>query len=513
MLISKENNRRLGIVLQYLQMGLSVLISFIYTPIMLRILGSSEYGIYNLANSIISYLNLLSLGFGASYIRFYSRYKSKNDLNGISNLNGLFLMVFVCIGFIALISGIVLSNNVSIIFNDTYSTHDKEVGKVLMIIMAFNLAWSFPASVFTSYVTAQEKFIFQKMLNMTKTILGPFLTLPLLLLGYGSIGMVTITTVVTLSADLINIFYCINKIDMRFSFSKFDMSLLKEIYGFSIFIAINQIIDQINWATDKVILGRICNGTVVAYYSIGAQINTYFTQFSTAISSVYVPEIHKIETSSFNNDEKNKMHTDLFTQVGRLQFIILSLILTGFVVFGQYFISIWAGKDYTSSYYVALLLMTPALVPLIQNIGIEVQRAKNMHQFRSVIYFIMAIINIVISIQFAKQWGEIGAALGTTISLVLANVIAMNIFYHKKIGIDIVYFWKQIFKLIPSIIVPFLIMIILCQFIVINTFAKFGIGILLYIVIYLVFVYFIGLKKTEKDIVKKCLTKVNLTRK
>ena len=71
--------KKLGVILQYSQMGLNILISFIYTPVMLRILGQSEYGIYNLSNSIISYLSLLSLGFGASYIRFYSRYKKDND--------------------------------------------------------------------------------------------------------------------------------------------------------------------------------------------------------------------------------------------------------------------------------------------------------------------------------------------------------------------------------------------------------------------------------------------------
>ena len=52
---------KLGIVLQYMQMGLSILISLIYTPIMLNILGQTEYGIYNLASSIISYLSLLFL--------------------------------------------------------------------------------------------------------------------------------------------------------------------------------------------------------------------------------------------------------------------------------------------------------------------------------------------------------------------------------------------------------------------------------------------------------------------
>ena len=72
-----------GILLQYAQMALNILIHIIYTPIMIRILGNNEYGIYNLVSSIISYLNLLSLGFSAGYIRFYSRYKKENDENSI----------------------------------------------------------------------------------------------------------------------------------------------------------------------------------------------------------------------------------------------------------------------------------------------------------------------------------------------------------------------------------------------------------------------------------------------
>lgn len=507
-LLSGENNRKLGILLQYLQMGLSVVVSFIYTPIMLCILGAAEYGLYNLSNSIISYLSLFSLGFGASYIRFYSGYKSRNDTEGIKNLNGLFLTVFVCIGAVAFLCGVLISNNVSVLLNETYSAQDKELGKVLMLVMAFNLAWSFPASVFTSYITAQEKFVFQKLVNMIKTVVGPFLTLPLLLLGYGSVGMVTVTTIVTLGADCLNILYCLKKINMEFGFGKFDFKLLRQIAAFSIFIAINQVIDQINWATDKVILGKICSGTAVAYYSIGAQINTYFTQFSTAISSVYIPQIHRIETSHLSEDEKNGKNTEIFTKVGRMQFIILSLILTGFMLFGQYFISIWAGKDYGSSYYVALLLMTPAIVPLIQNIGIEIQRAKNKHQFRSLVYLIMAFINVSLSIELAKKWGEIGAAFGTTLSLIVANGLTMNVFYHKVIGIDVLYFWKRILKLLPSIVAPCLLFAGILHFHAVTTMAGFLAGIICYIAIYLASVYLGGMDAAEKSLVKGVINRM-----
>lgn len=507
-MLTSENNRKIGIFLQYLQMGLSVVVSFIYTPIMLRILGSAEYGLYNLANSIISYLSLFSLGFGASYIRFYSRYKSRNDTEGIKNLNGLFLTVFVCIGIVAFFCGVLLSNNISLLLNETYSARSKELGKILMLVMAFNLAWSFPASVFTSYITAQEKFVFQKLVNMIKTVVGPFLTLPLLLLGYGSIGMVTVTTLVTLGADCFNILYCLKKINMEIHFGKFDFKLLRQVISFSIFIAINQLIDQINWATDKVILGKICSSTAVAYYSIGAQINTYFTQFSTAISSVYIPQIHRIETSDLSEEDKNRKYTMIFTNVGKMQFIILSLILTGFVLYGQYFISIWAGKDYRSSYYVSLLLMTPAIVPLIQNLGIEIQRAKNKHQFRSFIYLIMALINIGLSIEFAKIWGEIGAALGTTFSLIVANGLIMNVFYHKILGINVLYFWKSILKLLPSIMISNLIFLIILHFYTVTSMSGFFIGVFCYCVIYFIFIYFLGLDMEEKSYISRIINRL-----
>ena len=67
-----------GVILMYVQMILNIVITIFTTPIIINILGQSEYGLYNLAASIISYLNLFTLGFGASYIRFYSKYKAKN---------------------------------------------------------------------------------------------------------------------------------------------------------------------------------------------------------------------------------------------------------------------------------------------------------------------------------------------------------------------------------------------------------------------------------------------------
>ena len=70
-----HNQLRWGSILSYAQMGLSVLIGLLYTPVMLRLLGSSEYGLYNTVASTISMLGLLNLGFNSGYIRYFAKYR------------------------------------------------------------------------------------------------------------------------------------------------------------------------------------------------------------------------------------------------------------------------------------------------------------------------------------------------------------------------------------------------------------------------------------------------------
>jgi len=160
--ITDAHQRGIGVILQYMQMALNIVISLIYTPAMLRILGQSEYGIYNLAASTISYLNLISLGFGASYIRYYSIFKKEKK--DIGSLNYIYLLTFSAMSLIAIACGLFLVGHVEWFYNYSYSINEVNIARKLMIILIINLAISFPASLFSSYVTSQERFVFLKLI-------------------------------------------------------------------------------------------------------------------------------------------------------------------------------------------------------------------------------------------------------------------------------------------------------------------------------------------------------------
>ena len=491
------SQRKAGVILSYISQGIQVLSGLIYTPIMLRLLGQSEYGLYQLVYSVVSYLSLLSFGFTASYMRFYSRAKAKNDEEDVSRLNGMFMVIFLVISVICILCGIVMVGNIELIFADGLTPQEYPTARILMALMIFNLALTFPNSVFDAFTSAHERFFFQKMLVVLQNLLNPFLALPLLLLGYGSIGMVCVTTFLTVAKLAVNVWFSLKKLKVHFIFKGFRFGLLKEMWVFTFFIFLNQIIDQVNWSVGKFLLGRLSGTTAVAIFGLGAQINSMYLQFSTSISNVFVPKVNRIVATSDDNSELTK----LFTKVGRVQFIILALIFTGFIFFGQPFMVFWGGEGYADSYYIALWLILPVTVPLIQNLGIEIQRAKNKHKARSIVYFCIAIANVLISIPLIRVVGTVGAAMGTGISLIAGNIIFMNWYYQKHIGLDMFYFWKSISKFIPSLVAPCIMGVLIMQFVTINSLIVLGLWIVLYAAVYCVSMYFLGMDNEEKQMV------------
>ena len=493
-----KNQRKAGVILSYISEIIKILSSLIYTPVMLRLLGQSEYGLYQLVHSVVAYLGLLSLGFTASYVRFYSRFKAANKNDEIPRLNGMFMTVFVGIAIIALVCGSIMTLNIRAIFNDGLTKKEYGTAKILMIIMVINLALTFPNSVFTCIISAHESFFFQRLLTVLSNLLNPFLSLPLLLLGYGSIGMVFVTTAITLAQMAANIWYTLFKLKERFVFHNFQFSLFKEIWGFTFFIFLNQIIDQINWSVDRFLLGRLINTTAVAIYGLGAQINSLYLTLSSSISSVFVPKVNKLVAEKDDNHQLSL----LFNRIGRIQFIILTLVMTGFIFFGQPFMRFWGGAGYEDSYYVALWLIVPATVPLIQNLGIEIQRAKNKHQARAIVYLIIAVVNIILSIPLIKVWGPVGAAIGTAISLIVGNIIFMNWYYDRQIGLDIRGFWKDILRIFPALIAPSILGVFIMGFVIINTITSLILWIGVYSIVFCVSAWLLGMNESEKGMVQ-----------
>ena len=505
----KINQLKAGTILSYLQIGLGIVINLLYTPIMLRLLGQSEYGLYSTVSSTISMLTILSLGFNSSYIRYYVRYKKDGDNDSIDKLNGLFLIIFLIIGLVAFVCGLFLTFRLDLVFDKGLTASEYQTAKILMLLLTVNLAISFPMSVFQSIISAHERYVFLKLLGMMKTVLGPLLTLPLLLMGYRSIAMVLITLIVSIVVDIIYWVYARKELGIRFKFRDFEKGIFKSLLIFTSFIAINLIVDQINSNLGKFLLGRFNGTTSVAVYSVGFTIYQLYMTFSSSVSGVFSPRIHKIVTDTVSNPAEQRVRvSELFVKVGRIQFVILALICSGFLFFGKPFIKLWAGEGYDQAYFVAVLLLVSSSIALIQNLGIEIQRAMNKHKFRSIAYVTMALVNVFLTCIFCQKYDAVGAALGTGISLVFMNGLVMNVYYHKQCNIDILFFWKNILRMSVGLVPPILFGYAINNVLTISSWSSLLVGITIYGMVYGLSMWFVGLNEYEKNMIRKPIQKI-----
>ena len=173
---------------------------------------------------------------------------------------------------------------------------------------------------------------------------------------------------------------------------------------------------------------------------------------------------------------------------------------SGLILVGKEFFIFWAGKKYEKSYYVALLLIIPVCIPLIQNLGISIRQAKNKHKFSAIVRVVVAILNLLISIPLAKKYGAIGAALGTTIGMTLSTII-QNFYYHLAIKLDVIKFWKTIIKMTIPFIIPWILILVFKSLVVLNGLKSIIIYGSLFTMIYFLVAYTLCMNTYERNII------------
>ena len=356
------NQLKAGATLNYVVILLNTLVGLIYTPYMLRMLGQSEYGLYSLVASVISYLTVLDLGFGNAIIRYTAKFRAEKKIKEQYEMFGMFLILYFIIGIIAFVFGLALYFNVDNMFGDTMNVVELDHARVMMLILVFNLAFTFPLSIFTSIITAYERFIFPKVVNIIRIVLNTAIMIVLLSMGYKAIAMVVLQTVFNLTTLLLNYVYCKKKLKIEIHFGKFQWGFLKEVSIYSFWIFLNVIMDRIYWSTGQFVLGAVSGTISVSIFAVAIQLQGMYLQFSTAISSVFLPKV----TGMVALGDNYKEMSDLFVRTGRIQYMVMSLILFGFVVFGKSFILLWAGKDYVEAYPITLLFFVALIIPLIK---------------------------------------------------------------------------------------------------------------------------------------------------
>ena len=493
------NQLKAGVVLNYVVIFLNTVVGLLYTPYMLRMMGQSEYGLYSLVASVIAYLTVLDLGFGNAIVRYTAKFRAEKKTEEQYEMFGMFFLLYLVIGIIAFGIGLGLYFNVGTLFGDTMTAVELGRARIMMLLLVANLAFTFPMSIWGSIIQAYEDFVFQKSLNIIRIILNTAVMICLLHFGYKAVAMVVVQTIFNVLTLVINFIYCRRNLNIHiyFRFKHFHWGFLKEVAIYSFWIFLNAIMDRVYWSTGQFVLGAMVGTAAVAVFAIAIQLEGMYMQFSTAISSVFLPKV----TAMVATNRSRKEISDLFIRTGRIQYIVLAYILSGFIIFGRQFIELWAGAGYTDAYIISLLFFIPLTVPLIQNLGITILQARNEMRFRSVLYIIIALVSLVMQIVLTRYFGGIGCAMGISGALVVGQILIMNVYYRRRQDLDIKTFWKEISKMsIIPIVLIFSSMLVIRHFFALDSWGKLILGIAAFSLVYIPLFFRFSMTDEERNL-------------
>ncbi len=452
---------KIGAIISYGTIIFHIVAGLIYTPWLLSQIGQSDYGLYTLATSLIT-LFVMDFGLGAAISRYVSRYRAQNNQLAVNNFLGMIYKLYMVIDaaiFIVLLVVFFLIDKVYV----NLSASELEKFKVLYVIVALFSVVSFPFSNLNGILTSYEKFIVLKLCDFFNKALNILLVVIALLLGWGVYALVSVNALVGLLTIAIKLLIIKQQTPARVNFKFFDKSMLKEIFGFSMWTTVGNLLQRLILGVSPSIIAAVCatGSAEVAIFGLASTVEGYVYTFATAINGMFMPRISKIIVDG----KKDTDLMPLMIKVGRIQLMLIGLVSVGFLALGKSFIvDIWNKPDFAQSYYCAVLLLLPNMLYLPMQVANTTLVVENKVKIQAQIFMVMSVVNVVLSLIFSHFWGAIGAALAVFVAY-LVRVVLMIAVYQKKMDLDMIKFFKDVFlSMSPYLIITFLVGFAMEQF-------------------------------------------------
>lgn len=446
---SSSKQIKLGAMMSYFAIAFNMLSGLLYTPWMITQIGQSNFGLYTLANSLIT-LFVMDFGMGAAVTRFVSKYNAEGNQQKVNEFLGVVYKLYL--GFDGIILAILVG--VSFFINQIYanlSTSELETFKVIYVIVGLFSVISFPFTNLNGILTAYENFIGLKLADLFHKVFIVVAMVIALLLGYGVYALVLVNAISGLLTIAIKLFLIKKKTPIKVNFKHKDKGMLKEIFGFSMWTTISSLSQRLIFnITPSIIVAVSATGAIgSAIFGLASTIEGYIYTFANAINGMFMPRISKL----VHDGKKDTALVDLMIKVGRLQCIIIGALVVGFISFGKSFVvDIWGKPDFVESYICAVLLIIPSYFYLPMQIANTTIIVENKVKLQSIVFIIMGVVNVCVSLITSKYFGAIGASLSIFIAYMVRNALMLCI-HVKVLHLDMKTFFKNTFlKITPFLL-------------------------------------------------------------
>jgi O-antigen/teichoic acid export membrane protein len=490
-------------LISYVGIIFSIVAGLLYTPWMVKQIGQSDYGLYALVSTFLTYF-IMDFGLGQAIARFLAKYRAEKQEEKVNQLLGVTTKLYLWISLGLTVVLLLIFVFIEQIFKELNPLEIQKFQTIYVIAGLFSLI-SFPFTPLNGILIAYERFVLLKVCDILNKIGAIIFMVIALFLGYKLYAIVAINAVMALVIILIKLFYIHKTTSIKIDLNYKNKELIKELLGFSVWMTVIGIAQRLLINLAPTLLGIYTGTTAIAVFSIGMLVESYVWTFASAINGLFLPKVAGLTSTSSNREEV----LELMIKVGRVQLFVIGLLYIGFFTLGSEFIILWMGNDFRGSFLIAVLLIFSGFFTLTQEIASTLLFVENEIKFKAILFISSCVVSYILSLYLIPLYGAFGAAIGISFSMFLFHVVGMNIVYYKVMKLNIFFFLKESFlKMAPALLLSLLSGFLINHYVPAANFFIFFIKVSTLTLIYLWFMWIIGLNNFEKDLFKSVLLKV-----
>lgn len=487
-----------GAVLSYVAIFLNIIISFVYTPWMLQQIGTSDYGLYSLILSFISYF-MIDFGLNAATSRFVTVYHAAGNDRMVENIQGLMLRIFFAISVIILIVLVVCYFFLSDIFTGLTADEIERL-KVLYVIAGTFSILTFSLKPLEGTLNAYELFVPAKLIDMFYKVGSVGFVVVALLLGGNIYTLILINGIIGFGCAVFRYIYWHKRTGLTPNLSYNDRSEMRSILSFSGWTFLIGMAQRFRLSLVPTVLGIFSNSEQIAIFALGMMMEAMTWTLSSALNGLFLPKVARM--ININNREGIM---ELMIRVGRLQLFIVAIIFSGFCVVGREFVFQWVGELYMDVYWIVIFLTCTNLIGNTLSVANDMIISENKIQYTAPNVFISSMLGLVGSCIVAGRFGALGCAVCSGTALISTQILNIYV-YHRRLNVDMLQFFEQVHLRI----LPYLAGLAFCFFFIFNYLDIHGwlgicVSAIVYCIAFSLISYFVLFNEYEKSLVKTIL--------
>lgn len=412
---AERSQRQKGAALGYVSIVLSVFTALAFTPVIIDKLGVAAYGIYILALSFTSYLNILDMGMNEAVTRFLVSARRHGDRTAFEETLGNAVALYGLIGLGVLVLGGVLVWLLPEIVASGMEGEELRMLRFLAALTVGNAMLTVMLNPAGAVLAIEERWVLVRTLEIVGSAGATAIGVATLFLGGNAYTLLLGIIATNVLVQGVKAWYVLGKRAYRPNLKAVSHRMLVSKLSYSAPILFVILVELIYWKLDYVIVAARFGPEAVAVLGIGLMWQKYILSFATAISRVMVPAAVDLVEKGADRDAITKF----IVSVARPQGVILALICSGILIFGREFLLLWLGEGFELAYYVMLAVIVPIAVENIGNIRNTILQAKRLYWYRAVLSLAAAAIKLVLTFLLIERYGLVGAAVATGIGLMI----------------------------------------------------------------------------------------------